>query len=492
MNFWLLLPIITPIVLGVLFPFFARKYDASKQRIYLIVSVLLSAAFSIFALSLGEISLSVFRVNAVIHLSLQVDALGRFFAIVATLVWTLVCIYTLGFDLGETRRTRFFSSLLMSYAAIIGACFSANFFTLFLFYELLTLFNYPLIAHKRTAESAEAGKKYIVYSFLGAGLLIFVAFALIAGFGQSTDFTAGGVFSAASTSHDAPYLQVIFLLAFLGFGVKAYIWPLFHWVPTVYPVAPAPAAALLSGVGSKISVLALIRLCFFIFSPELLLGSWMQTLLLCLALLTIFTGSMLAFREKLLTRRLAYSSVSQLSYILFGIILLNPIALFAALLHVLFHAVMKVTLFLSAGAMEQQADKAYVNEMRGIGKAMPVTLWCFTIASLALIGIPPTSGFISKVQLIFGAMSSNHPTLGILGTGILLISALLTAGYLIPIFASAFFPGVKFKYEELKPCEANRFMTSPLIVLAALSLLFGLFPSILLDFLSDISTLLFY
>ena len=490
MNSWLLLPILTPIVLGALLPLLVSKEDTKHLRIYLIFSVLLSAALTLITISLGDFSFRAIRVNDFINVFFHIDNLAIFFATVATLIWTLVMFYAMGHSIADKHNARFFSSLLVTYGAIIGACFSGNFFTFYLFYELVTLSNYPLITHKGTPEAKKAGMKYIIYSFLGAGM-IFISFVMIAYFGQTTDFTAGGVFSPDALTSYSSMLLWVFLIGFVGFGVKAYIWPLFDWVPTVYPVTPAPAAALLSGVGSKVAIIAIIRLVFFIFGYDFLNGAWVQSLLVGATLLTIFLGSMLAFREKLLTRRLAYSSVSQLSYILFGIVLLNPIALMGALLHVLFHAVIKVTLFLSAGAIEQKTGKQYVYEMRGVGKAMPITLWCFTLAAVSLVGVPPTSGFISKVRLMMGAMNSSFSTLGIVGAGILLISALLAAGYLIPIFASAFFPGAKFKYEEITPSEPSRFVTVPLILFAVLSFAFGLFPAPLIDFLNSIPALLF-
>ena len=491
MNVWLLLPILTPIAAGVLLSFFASKKDPKTLKPYLVLSVLLCAALTMITINLGDLALRAIWVNSVINVHLRLDDLGRFFVIVATLIWTLVSFYTMGYTIKSERDIRFFSTLLITYGAIVGACFSGNFFTFYLFYELITLSNYPLITHKGTPESAKAGMQYIVYSFLGAGL-IFISFVMISSLGYTTDFTAGGVFSPEIIASRTPTLLLVYFIGFVGFGVKAYIWPLFNWVPNVYPVTPTPAAALFSGVGSKIAVIAIIRLTFFLFGHDILIDSWVQTLLIGATLLTIFVGSMLAFREKLLSRRLAYSSVSQLSYILFGIILLNPVALVGALLHVLFHAIIKVTLFLSAGAIEEKTGKRYVNEMHGLGKAMPITIWCFTLASVALVGIPPTGGFISKVHLLMGAMSSNYPTLGKVGAGILLISALLAAGYLIPIFASAFFPGAKFKYEGRSKSEPNKLIIIPLILLAFLSLSLGVFPTFLVDSLGAISALLLY
>ncbi|MCL2377083.1 MAG: proton-conducting membrane transporter, partial [Defluviitaleaceae bacterium] len=258
-----------------------------------------------------------------------------------------------------------------------------------------------------------------------------------------------------------------------------------------YPEAPSPAASLLSGVVSKVAVLAIIRLIFYGFGVDFIYGTWAQTVLVCIILLTVFSGSMLAYKEKLFKRRLAYSSVSQLSYVLFGVILLNPIGFLGAMLHIIFHAIIKITLFLSAGAVIHKTGKQYVHELRGIGKAMPITMWCFTIAAVSLVGIPPTGGFISKWYLAMGGISSIYPVLGIVGAGILLVSALLTGGYLITIFANAFFPGAKFDYSNLVKTEADKSMTIPLIVLAALCLLLGIFPGLIINFIDRISAMIF-
>jgi len=199
---------------------------------------------------------------------------------------------------------------------------------------------------------------------------------------------------------------------------------------------------------------------------------------------------MLAYKEKLLKRRLAYSSVGQLSYILFGLILLNPIAFLGAMLHVVFHGMIKVVLFLSAGVIEQQTGLQYVDQMRGVGKRMPITMWCFAIAAVSLVGAPPTGGFLSKWNLALGSIGSSYPTLGIVGAGVLIISALLTAGYLIPVFATAFFPGSDFNYEKVQKAEPGISMTIPLCALSALCVLLGMFPGVIIAAIRGISALL--
>ena len=251
-------------------------------------------------------------------------------------------------------------------------------------------------------------------------------------------------------------------------------------------MAPAPASAALSGLIVKAGVLGVIRTVYFLFGASFIRGTWVQTAWLSLSLITIFMGSMLAYREKVMKKRLAYSTVSQVSYILFGLALAEPSAMTGALLHVVFHAFIKAGLFLSAGAIIYKTGRTNVDDLTGIGKQMPVTIWCYTFASLALIGIPPASGFISKWYLAQGALSSDTGVFTWLGPVVLLVSALLTAGYLLPITVKGFLPGADFDYNSLQKKEPNFWMLIPLIILAALSLLLGVFPNPLTEFIRGI------
>ena len=490
MQIWLLAPILLPLLAGAALPFLVSAENRSKRQVYVASVVILNALLVGFVITLGDLDLRALRLTDALNFYLRIDDLTRFFLVLASGVWLLVAFYCFRYIPADGKDSRFFSFFLITYGVIAGACLAGNFFTFYLFYELMTLATYPLVVHAGTETAMRAGHKYLAYSFFAAALVL-IGFVFVASFGTTTDFTAGGVFDPALVSGHEGMLLVVFLLSFIGFGTKAYIWPLFDWVPASYPEAPAPAAALLSGIVSKVAVLAILRLTFYLFGVDFLRGSWVQTALLSMTLLTVFMGSMLAYKEKLFQRRLAYSSVSQLSYVLFGIVLLNSLALLGAMLHVLFHALIKVTLFLSAGAVISQTGKAYVYELKGVGKAMPITMWCFTIAAVSLVGVPPTGGFLSKYHLAMGAFISDFPTLGMVGAGILLLSALLTAGDLITIFASAFFPGSKFNYETLVKTEPGWQMTVPLIILASLALLLGMFPGPIIGFIHGISVNLF-
>jgi multicomponent Na+:H+ antiporter subunit D len=273
----------------------------------------------------------------------------------------------------------------------------------------------------------------------------------------------------------------------IGFSVKAGMFPLHAWLPTAHPVAPAPSSAVMSGIIVKMGVLGMIRVVYYLVGADFIRGTWVQTTWMTLALLTVFMGSMLAYREKIMKKRLAYSTVSQASYILFGLSLLQPAAMTGALLHVVFHAVIKSCLFLSAGAIIYKTHKTMVADLRGIGKEMPVSIWCYTFASAALIGIPPASGFISKWYLATGALASGIHIFSWLGPVVLLTSALLTAGYLLPITVNGFLPGADYDYAALEKKEPCVTMLLPLLILAVLAVALGLFPNPLTAYISQIA-----
>lgn len=285
--------------------------------------------------------------------------------------------------------------------------------------------------------------------------------------------------------HSAILLVAVFAMI-LGFGAKAGMLPLHAWLPAAHPVAPSPASAVFSGILVKGGVLAVIRTVYYIVGPQFLRGTWVQTAWMIIALFTVFMGSMLAYREPVFKKRLAYSTVSQVSYIMFGLSLLSPLGLTGALLHSVFHAVIKTVLFLTAGVFLVECGKTRVSEFAGIGKRMPKTLWCYTFAALALVGIPPASGFISKWYLAQGALKAEVGIFGWLGPVVLLVSALLTAGYLLPITMKGFFPGKEAEAENVTVQEPAALMLVPLAILSALTIILGVLPNPLITYISQL------
>ena len=292
--------------------------------------------------------------------------------------------------------------------------------------------------------------------------------------------------TAVELSHPGIVLAGVFLML-LGFGAKAGMFPLHAWLPIAHPVAPAPASAVLSGVITKSGVLAIIRIVFYIVGADVVRGSWVQTAWMTLALITVFMGSMLAYREKITKKRLAYSTVSQISYILTALFLLTEGGFQGAVLHVVFHAVVKTCLFLTAGAFIFYTGNTRVDEFKGLGKKMPVIMWSYTLASSTLIGIPPTGGFVSKWYIASAALDSGLGVFAYLVPIVLLISALLTAGYLMPISIDAFFPA-KDAAVQLERKESP-LMWAPMTILAAIAVFLGMFCNALCAFAGNLAQL---
>ncbi|MDE7043409.1 MAG: proton-conducting membrane transporter [Acetatifactor sp.] len=390
----------------------------------------------------------------------------------------------------EGEEKRYFGLYLLLYGVLAGLVFSGNLVTMYLFYELMTLVSMPMVLHNGSREAIMASLKYLFYSMCGAyGGLFGIVF--LYRYCDSLTFTAGGTLDpVAAQGHEGILLAAVFVMI-LGFGAKAGMLPLHSWLPTAHPVAPSPASALLSGNIVKIGALAIIRTVYYIVGPEFIRGTWVQYAWMILTLLTVFMGSLLAYREPVLKKRLAYSTVSQVSYILFGLSLLTPAAVTGALLHMAAHALVKCGLFLTAGVFLYQYGYTRVDQLTGMGKKMPKTLWCYTVFALALIGIPPAGGFISKWYLAEGALQSGIPVFSWLGPVVLLVSALLTAGYLLPVTIKGFFPGEEAASPDMAKKEPSPFMLMPLVILAVLALFMGILPNPLIRYVSDIARAVF-
>lgn len=420
-----------------------------------------------------------------LKISFRADEMSLIFAALTTIMWLLVGIYSFGYFSHDSHKGRYAFFYGLVYFILLGLDFSANLITMYLFYELMTLSSMPLILHEMSEESISAAMKYLYYSIAGAFMALFGIFVLFQS-APTMDFVAGGSIAATGMTGNGLILAGVFFII-LGFGAKAGMFPLHAWLPIAHPVAPAPASAVLSGVITKSGVLAIIRVVFYVVGADVLRGSWVQIAWMSLALLTVLMGSTRAFEEKILKKRLAYSTVSQVSYVLFGLSTLHPLGVTGALLHVIFHSVSKNLLFLGAGAIIHQTGKTSVTELRGIGRKMPVTLGCFTFASLSLVGIPPFAGFFSKWYLANGSLASGISGYCWIGPVILLLSALLTAGYLFPIAVSGFLPGKEYDAQMSGKCEVGLNMAVPMLILAAATLLLGIFSGGLIQFLAAVS-----
>ncbi len=502
MIYIMLFPIFFPIAAGL---FLLVMKEPEDRRILTgitgaaLVMTGASVAYALFHVS-GE-AIILFRFTVTLPIYFKPDNMGLLFAAAVTIVWVLAGFFSFSYmephhGIREKGEKRFYGYYLIVFGILLGLDFAGNMITFYMFYELMTLLSMPLVIHARSREAVMAALKYMFYSFCGAYMALFGLYFL-SRFGNTLTFTAGGVLDKSMAPGNENLLLVTAFFMILGFSVKAGMFPLHAWLPTAHPVAPAPASAVLSAIIVKGGVLGIIRVVYYLFGAEFIRGTWVQTVWLTLTLLTVFMGSMLAYREGMLKKRLAYSTVSQVSYILFGLALLQPAALVGAVLHVVFHAFIKCALFLIAGAVIHKTGKTQVGDLTGIGKEMPVTIWCFTFVSLALTGIPPTSGFISKWYLAIGALESKIEVFSWLGPVVLLVSALLTAGYLLPVTIKGFFPGKDYQYPEestqdgkkgffTKKKETSFYMLIPVVTLTVLAVALGIAPNPLIRYISGI------
>ena len=480
----LLIPILLPVVSGVLM-FFVKGFENRKNRnIYVGTTLVVCAALTLLTVFTYEGNVTLWKITENASITLKCDGLTKFFAVLMSLMWTLVGFYAFDYMKHEENEKRFFAFYLIVMGVLSGIYMSANLITLYLFYELMTLTSLPLVLHSLTKEAISAGKKYLFYSVGGAFLSLIAIFYIYTKCNVA-DFVSGG-FIGEIPADDKNMLLVFVFLAIVGFGCKAGLFPLQDWLPTAHPVAPSPASAVLSGLITKSGVFVIIRLVFFSIGSDFIKGTWVQYAWMGLALFTVFLGSMMAYTEKVMKKRFAYSTVSQVSYVLFGLSLLSAQGFTGALLHVVFHSVIKDGLFLVAGAIIVYTGIKNVDALKGIGKRMPAVIWCFTFFALALVGIPPASGFVSKWYLCLGALEGDIGVFRYLGPAVLLISALLTAGYLLPITINGFFPGNDFDYSKCEKCKVSLFMIIPLVILAIASVVFGIFPDFLTDAINGI------
>lgn len=485
-NWMLLLPVLFPVLAGLGLAAIPVLKQENARRLYVVAALALELGLTLLCAFGVKGELTVLYLTKELPICLRVDGLASLFATLVAVMWLLSGLFSQEYMAHEENHGRYYAFLLLTEGALMALSFAGNYVTLYLGFELMTLLSVPLVLHSQTGAAEKAGLKYLFYSICGACLGLLGLFVLYT-YGTTLTFTPGGVLDMERVAGHESLLLWAALLTVIGFGAKAGMLPLHAWLPTAHPEAPAPASALLSGVITKAGVLSVVRVVYYQVGADFLRGTWVQSVWLGLTLATVFLGSMLAYKEKLFKKRLAYSTVSQVSYILFGLALLHPVALVGALLHVVCHSVIKDALFFTAGAVICKTGRKDVRQLRGIGKEMPIVMWCFTIASLGLIGIPPLGGFVSKWYLAVGALDSGAGIFSWLGPVVLLLSALLTAGYLFSITIAAFLPGADYDYGALQKREPTPWMTLPLVVLAALTVLIGLFPGMFVDFLTAIA-----
>lgn len=476
----LILSVLFPLLAGALLPLFRFK-SGRARGVYVMAATLVTSLCILPAVfGGGKEQVKLFEITEYLPVAFKLDGAGRVFTAIVSLLWPLCSLYALEYMEEEEHHDLFFSFYTMCYGVTLGISCAANLVTLYLFYELLTLVTLPLVMHGGGKESVRAGLKYLYYS-IGGAALAFIGLIFVIYYGGTTQFQYGGI-PALGAAEYAPQIRIGYLVCFIGFSVKAAVFPLHGWLPAA-SVAPTPVTALLHAVAVvKSGVFAIIRVTWFVFGFSAIRHTYAQHIPLALAAFTIVYGCTMALKEQHLKRRLAYSTVSNLSYILFGALLMTESGLYGGLMHMVYHAAMKITLFMAAGILLQRGC-AYVPQMRGIHRAAPVMTAVFALASLAMTGIPPLLGFSSKWQLAeAGVLAGSR--LGAAGVVALIISATLTAFYLVVPTVSAYAsaPARGLAPGEMEPGWR---VLIPLAVLSAAMLFISFYPAPLTAFLKD-------
>ena len=429
------------------------------------------------------ISYSLFTILPGIEIGFRVDAFGLLFAMGASLLWIATSFYSIGYmrSTNEHSQTRYFACFAVSLSATIGVAFSANLFTMFLFYEILTIITYPLVAHKGTLEAKAGGRKYAIYLLGAAKAFLVAAIILTYNLTGTLEFSKTGIFPAVVQSVNPELLYIIFVLFFFGFA-KSAVMPFHSWLPAAM-VAPTPVSALLHAVAVvKTGVFSVLRIIFFVFGADLMMDIGVDVFVITFASFTIITASLLALSRDNLKARLAFSTISQLSYIILGAALLTPSAMVGGIIHITNHAFSKITLFFCAGSIYVSTYKTKVSQLNGIGKKMPWTMAAFAIATLSMIGIPPVSGFITKWYLVIGSLERHNLVVLI----VLLVSSFLNAAYFVPILYRAFFKEENSNSKHIDSSDdgslkENPFLVVPLTLTAIISVVLGLYPDFIVQ-----------
>lgn len=479
--------LLLPLLGGALLPLFRFKTTRSRGIYVEAVVLVTSALVWSLLMTSGERRYDLYTIMDNMTLSFRVDGMGCVFAGLVSVLWPLASLYGFEYMTHEERPNTFFAFYTMTYSVTLAVALADNLFTMYVFYECLTLVTLPLVTHKRDAASIHAGRQYVYFSISGAALG-FIALAFMLTYGYSTEFVLGGVLDPAKIAGQEQLLRLVFLLAFIGFGTKAAVFPMYMWLPAA-SVAPTPVTALLHAVAVvNTGAYAVMRVIYYSFGAEFLYGSVAQLIALGISCFTVIFGSAMAVREQHLKRRLAYSTVSNLSYMLMGACLMTPAGMVGSLSHMVLHGIMKITLFYCAGAILVKTGREYVQDMRGLSRVMPFTCAVFTLGSVALVGIPPLCGFVSKWNLLTAAADTGT-AMGIVAIATLIISAVLTALYTFSVAGPMYFSPLSGNVSaDGAKCDPGWMMKLPLCLLCAAIVALGVYSQPLIAFLRDIAS----
>ena len=471
-----------PALLGGALPLLRIKSRRARE-IYALGAVGLTSALIAYVIfsGRGNAPEELFRLSSSFRFVLRLDGAGKTYLGLAALLWPLAVLYAMEYMRHEAREGHFFAWYTVAYGAAALLAFSDNLFTLYVGYEFLTLCTVPLVWHERDEASTRAALLYMLY-LIGGAAMGFIAMVGLASFGL------GDFHNAANTADglNGVWFQTLCLLDFLGFGVKAAALPLCRWLPAA-SVAPTPVTALLHAVAVvNAGVFAVLRLFYFVLPLNAVQNTWVQQAMLILSSATVIYGAAMAVRENHLKRRLAWSTVSNLSYMLFGLSLLSPQGMTAGLSHMVFHGLMKIILFFCAGAVMAQSGRTQLRQMHGMGRNMPFTFFCFTLAGTSLLGVPPLPGFVSKYALITAAFAQGG-ALAVAGAAAILVAAVLTAVYIFTVVYPAFFMKLQPLPGEALRGDPGPCMKISLGLLCALLILSGIFAGRIMAYLAELA-----
>ena len=482
----LVIPILVPIIGGYLIIPLGFKNRKVRDAYAMAVVCITSILTWICLLKVGVVSATLYSFTRGFSIDLRADEPARLFAVMVSLMWPLVMLYAFEYMSHTKRGNSFFAFYVMTYGVTLGVAFPAKMTTLYMFYDLLSLVTIPLVTHYADHESSFAGRKYAAYTIGGASLAFF-AVVMTSIYNGAGNFLYGGNLYGP---YDPGLMQLVFLFGFFGFGVKAAVFPLHSWLPTA-SVAPTPVTALLHAVAVvNTGVFAIMRLAWYTYGPDFLKGTLCLKIAQAFAVFTLVYAACLAVKQRHFKRRLAFSTISNLSYMLFGILLMTPEGLEAGLLHMVFHGIIKITLFMCAGAFMHETMHSYVYEINGVGRKMPVTFAMYTISALSLVGIPGLCGFISKLHLVLGGLEEGS-ALAVIGSAALMLSAFLCAIYTLSVSVRAFFPmeGTD-RYigaDDYVAKEVGALMLLPICTFTLVNVIFGLFPGPLTSFIEKMA-----
>ena len=477
-----IISILLPILGGILL--LGRKKITEKElRVWCELIACLTSLTVLLVLSGGRVEwFTVYSFTRGFRISLGVDGPSMLFAGMVSAMWPFVTLYAFEYMEKERQKTGFFAFYIMTYGVTLGVAFSGNLLTLYVFYEMLSLITLPLVSYYQNHESMYAGRVYASY-VIGGAAMAFVPVIVM------TMFTEGGFVWGGHSYRELAlnYVLLLWLLGFFGFGVKAAVLPFHVWLPEA-TAAPTPVTALLHAVAVvNTGVYAVTRLTWYVFSPERLTGTWAQITAVMVASVTLFYASARALRERHFKRKLAYSTVSNLSYMLYGVLLMTTAGLQAGLAHMLFHGIIKMSLFLCAGSFIHKSGRHYLHEIDGAGKKMPFTFAFYTVGALSLTGIPLFAGFVSKWHLLT-AGAATQSVWAYIGTACLIASAFFCSIYSLTASVRAFFPmNGSDRWKDSNLTDPGWRMLIPIGLFSVINVVLGVYPGPVMRFLDQVS-----